>query len=159
MSAIDTKLSKSREKAVNETAEKDLSGGLDASYTAFDFWVNGGTGLSGNNGVITLLDRPGGSILDGVLYSNRTSQSDEKYLGFGTLTAMERALELEEMKGWICEENRVRPEDAVNPDGSTATRSLCRKRELDTNSRNDWYIVPTRHASFGKENSEEEYVP
>ena len=144
---------------INETTEKDLSGGLDASDEAFDYWVEGGTGLSGNNGVITLLERPGGCLLDGVLYSNRTSQSDEKYLGFGTRTAMERALELAAMNGWTCGEDRVRPEDAVNPEGSTATRSLCRKRGNDSNSRNDWYIVPTRHASFGKENSEEVYNP
>ena len=144
---------------INELVEKDISGGLDASDEAFDHWIEGGTGLSGNNGVISLLERPGGCLLDGVLYSNRTSQSDVKYLGFGTRSAMERALELAALNGWTCGEDQVRPEDAVNPEGSTATRSLCRKIGYDSNSRNDWYIVPTRHASFGEENSEEVYNP
>ncbi len=144
---------------IDETEAKDQSGGLDASDTAYDFWVKGGTGISGNNGVLSLYDRPGGGVLDGVLYSNRTSWSDERYLGFGTRDSMERALELAAEKAWQTEQAQVRPEDGVNPDGSTATRSLCRRRGADTDSRHDWYIVPTRKASFGKENCEEIYVP
>ena len=144
---------------IDETGAKDQSGGLDASDTAFDFWVRDGSGISGNNGVISLYDRPGGRILDGVLYSNRTSWSDDSYLGFGTRDSMERALELAAEQAWLTELPQVRPEDGINPDGSTSTRSLCRVKGQDTDSRHDWYIVPTRKASFGEENCDDIYVP
>jgi hypothetical protein len=144
---------------IDETEVKNISGGLDASDTAFDFWIPGGTGISGNNGVLALYNRPGGSVADAVLYSNRTSLSDEIYMGFGTRDTMERALELVEDDGWIAEQERVRPEDGINPEGSTATRSICRQSIADTDTRHDWYIVPTRKASFGAENSDEIYTP
>jgi hypothetical protein len=93
---------------IDETSAKDLSGGLDASDQAFDFWIPDGAGISGNNGVISLYDRPGGKILDGVLYSNRTSDSDESYGGFGTLDSWERAQELVADGGWIIAGEQVR---------------------------------------------------
>jgi hypothetical protein len=144
---------------IDETQQKDVSGGYDASDTAFDFWIQDGGGISGNNGVLSLYERPGGPIIDGILYSNRTSDSDERYLGFGTKDTMERALELHESGGWIAEQERIRPEDGINPEGSTGTRSICRRKGDDTDTRLDWYIVPTRHASFGEDNSEEVYTP
>jgi hypothetical protein len=144
---------------LDETETKVASGGLDASDLAFDFWVEDGRGLSGNNGVITLYDRPGGTLLDAVLYSNRTSASDERYFGFGTRDTMERALELQSAHGWVCEEQRIRPEDGIDPEGSTGTRSLCRGKGPDSNTRHDWHIVPTGGFSFGAENSEEVYEP
>ena len=42
----------------------------------------GEVGIGANNGVISLCDRPEGTIIDAVLYSNRTSESDENYDGF-----------------------------------------------------------------------------
>ena len=99
-------------------------------------------------------------MLDGVLYSNRTSQSDEAYRGFGSAETLTRAEELVSAGGWTHAGARVSPEDAVNPDGSTGTRSICRQpRAADTNSSEDWHIVPTRKASFGAENSDEVYTP
>ncbi len=145
---------------IDETAGKDASGGLDASNLAYDFWMPAGSGISGNNGVISLYQRPGGEILDGVLYSNRTSESDERYRGFGTRDSLERAQELVADGGWQIAGERVRPEDAVNPEGSTGTRSLCRSStSTDTDSAADWHIVPTLGFTFGAENSDEEYVP
>jgi hypothetical protein len=143
----------------DETELKDISGGRDASNNAYDFWIRDGTGISGNNGTLALYERPGGSIKDGVLYSNRTSDSDQRYLGFGTRDTMERAIELFEKGGWRAKGGFIRPEDGVSPEGSTGTRSLCRRKGTDTDTREDWYIVPTRHASFGQENSEEVYIP
>ena len=145
---------------IDETSAKDLSGGLDSSDQAYDFWIPEGAGISGNNGVISCYDRPGGAILDGVLYSNRTSDSDERYGGFGTLDSWERAQELAADGGWIITGERVRPEDAVSPEGSTGTRSICRgscSEDTDTNA--DWHIVPTLGFTFGEENSDEIYVP
>ena len=145
---------------VDENSAKDLSGGLDASDQAYDFWIPEGAGISGNNGVISCYDRPGGAILDGVLYSNRTSDSDEKYGGFGTLDSWERAQELAADGGWIITGERVRPEDAVSPEGSTGTRSICRSScSEDTDTNADWHIVPTLGFTFGEENSDEIYVP
>ena len=145
---------------VNETQDMTASKGFDASDGAWDLWVADGKGLSGNNGVLSLHDRPGGKCLDGVLYSNRTSQSDESYRGFGSAETLARAEELVQAGGWKPAGARVSPEDAVNPDGSTGTRSICRlSHPVDTNSSEDWHIVPTRKASFGAENSDEVYTP
>lgn len=143
---------------IDETQKKDISGGLDASDNAFDFWIKQGTGISGNNGVISLYTQPNGKIIDGVLYSNRTSNSDTKYRGFGTKATMERADELNAEQAWICEQELIRPEDGINPDDSTATRSMCRdSSSADSDAKTDWHIVPTKGASFGLPNSDEVY--
>ena len=145
---------------VNETGHPGESGGLDASPDAYDFWVPGGSGLSGNNGVIALYSSPEGKLIDGVLYSNRTSASDEKYRGFGMRKVMERADEFAAAGGWKYSGEQVAPEDAVDPEDSTATRSMCRNSNSeDTDSSSDWHIVPTSTYTFGKVNSEEVYVP
>ncbi len=142
----------------DETENKRDSEGYDSSDNAYDFWVKGGKGLSGNNGVLSLFASPGGSILDGILYSNRTSMSDEKYRGFGKRDTLIRAEELAASGGWQSAEEMIRPEDGINPDDSTGTRSICRKSSSgDTDSRNDWHIVPTKKATFGNENSNEIY--
>ena len=145
---------------LDETGAKDSSGGLDSSDNAFDFWIKDGSGISGNNGVLSIYDRPGGLLLDGVLYSNRSSDSDERYDGFGTLDTLERARQLVADMGWVIGGEKVRPEDAVSPEGSTGTRSLCRSSSsADTDTLLDWHIVPTRGATFGEENSDEVYAP
>jgi hypothetical protein len=145
---------------LDEAEDRTLSGGLDASEAAFDFWVDGGDGIGGNNGVLSLYASPCGAIVDGVLYSNRTSQSDENYGGFGTAETLARAEELARDGGWRIAGERVAPEDALNPEGSTGTRSLCRSSAGgDTDGAADWHIVPTRGASLGRENSDEVWVP
>jgi hypothetical protein len=145
---------------INETSNKLASGGLDASANAYDFWIKDGKGLSGNNGVLTLYDQPCGKIIDGVLYSNRTSDSDELYWGFGSENTKLRAIELKEAGGWNTSFNHISPEDGINPDPSTATRSVCRSSlGTDTNSPADWHIVPTSKSSFGAENCDEVYIP
>ncbi len=139
-----------------------LSGGYDATETARDFWVPGGTGLSGNNGVLAVYSSPGGLLIDGVLYSNRTSASDDTYSGFGSTAMLQKAVQLTEQGGWTGtgSEGLPRPEDGINPDDSTATRSICRNAEpVDTGTAADWHIVPTSSYSFGTENSDEVYTP
>jgi hypothetical protein len=145
---------------VDESGDPAVSGGCDASEEAWDFWVPGGAGLSGNNGVLSLYTCPGGSIADGVLYSNRTAASDELCGGFGTRDAWERAQELVRDGGWRIAGEVVRPEDAVSPEGSTGTRSICRNAaSTDTDRATDWHIVPTLGFSFGGKNSEEVHSP
>jgi hypothetical protein len=144
----------------DEPGDPALSAGLDACATADDFWVPGGAGLSGNNGVLSLYDRPGGALLDGVLYSNRSSTSDALYRGFGSAATLVRAEELFREGGWRGAEEDIRPEDAVNPDNSTATRSLCRSSDSqDSDGAGDWHVVPTRGSTFGTANSDERYAP
>ena len=148
---------------INENSEElDVSGGLDASPTARDFWVEGGRGLSGNNGVIAVYSAPGGRIMDAVLYSNRTSASDEKYSGFGSRKMLDKALQIVDEGGWFGtgDGGAPIPEDGVNPDDSTATRSICRESEpSDTNTKSDWHIVPTSSYSFGGINTDAVYEP
>jgi hypothetical protein len=145
---------------VDETGDVAASGGVDASPSVRDFWLHGCSGLGGNNGVISVYERPGGPILDGLLYSNRTSGSDERYRGFGSSDVLERAEELARDGGWRTAGALVAPEDGIDPDGSTATRSICRSSaSLDTDTKADWHIVPTRGWTFGAENSDEEYAP
>ena len=145
---------------VDETGDAGASGGIDASPSARDFWLREAQGLGGNNGVISLYERPGGPLLDGLLYSNRTSESDERYRGFGTSDVLERAEELVHDGGWRIAGVQVAPEDGMNPEGSTATRSLCRSStSADTDGRGDWHVVPTRGSTFGAENSDEAYEP
>ncbi len=127
---------------------------------AWDLWVEEGSGISGNNGTIALYRSTGEELIDGFLYSNRTSSSDQNYRGFGSRRALERADRLHEQGGWIAAERLIAPEDAVDPEDSTATRSMCRMPSGDdTDSSADWHITPTSGASFGSENSEEVYVP
>lgn len=143
---------------VDETGSMALSRGLDASDNAFDFWLPDGTGISGTNGVLSLYNRPGGECLDAVLYSNRTSDSDESYGGFGSAEMQTRAEEIVAAGGWKSAGPQVTPEDAVSPEGSTATRSLCRSAaSADTDRPEDWHVVPTRKATFGSDNSDEVY--
>lgn len=144
---------------VDETDRIDISGGLDASQTARDFWVTGGQGLSGNNGVISLYGQMGGALVDGVLYSNRTIASDTRYGGFGTRQTQVRASALHAAGGWVSSGKVIVPEDGVNPEGSTSTRSMNRLAGADSDTREDWYVVPTRGSTFGAENSPEVYVP
>jgi hypothetical protein len=127
----------------DEPGNKDTSGGLDASDTAFDFWIPDGDGLANSNGVITLYTGTGGTILDGVLYSVRVSSSDEHYLGFGTKKVMEWAQELYRDGGWQSSGEMIRPEDGVNPHTSTSTRSICRNRDYkDTDTIAFRAIIP-----------------
>ena len=145
---------------VDETGDPSVSGGIDASPSSRDFWLRGSSGLGGNNGVLSVYERPGGPILDGVLYSNRTSSSDERYRGFGTADVLERADELVRDGGWRIAGALVAPEDALTPEGSTATRSISRSSmSTDTDGRGDWHIVPTRGWTFGADNSDEVYAP
>ncbi|TVR59711.1 MAG: hypothetical protein EA426_06580 [Spirochaetaceae bacterium] len=128
--------------------------------TAWDFWVPGGSGLPSNNGSLVLTDTPRGRIIDAVIWSNRTSASDEAHRGFGSRKMMERVDEIVGAGGWRSTGAVAAPEDAVNPDGSTATRSICRGSDpVDTDTRDDWHIVPTRGATFGLPNTDDRHEP
>jgi len=145
---------------INETGAKDVSGGLGATPFARDFWVRGGTGLSGNNGTVAIFSSPGGTLLDAVLYSNRTSSSDERHRGFGSTNMLHKAECIAERGGWFFDGDRITPEDCIDPTLSTATRSICRNSKSDdTNTKKDWHIVPTSGHTFGRVNSDAVHNP
>lgn len=116
----------------------------------------GEVGIGGNNGVISLYTSPDGEIIDAVLYSNRSSDSDENFGGFGTAKVHRWATLLEESGAWI--PHPTIPETAIDSTDSTATRSFCRTEgNADSDRKHDWHIVPTRGATFGEENLKEHY--
>ncbi|MFW5684986.1 MAG: hypothetical protein ACOC1I_09045, partial [Spirochaetota bacterium] len=129
---------------VDETRSRSASGGRDASPTAWDFWVPEGSGLSGNNGVVSLCRNALGGYVDAVLYSNRTSDSDEHYRGFGSRDVVERADALAAAGAWVSRAGQrcvLAPEDAIDPEPSTATRSMSRDSDsTDSNTANDWHL-------------------
>jgi hypothetical protein len=144
----------------DETVDRAQSGGRDASDEAWDFWVESGDGLSGNNGALTVYRHVDGALIDAVLYSNRSSDSDEHYRGFGSRRVMAWADSLGEAGAWHGVDAVLRPEDAVDPEGSTGTRSVCRSSGSDdTDTKHDWHIVPTRGATYGSRNTDDVYEP
>jgi len=139
----------------DEVDGPDDSGHEQAVAGAWDFWLAEGGGLSGNNGVITLYTAPDGELIDGVIYSNRTSESDDRYRGFGSKATMQRADTLAALGGWVFAGDLVAPEDAIDSDATTSTRSLNRNSSsADTDSAADWHTVPTRGATLGAPNSD-----
>ena len=139
----------------DEADGPDSSGHEQAVAGAWDFWLAEGGGLSGNNGVIAVYAAPDGKLIDGVLYSNRTSDSDDRYRGFGSRATMQRADTLADLGGWQFAGDLVAPEDAIDSDATTSTRSLNRdSSSTDTDSAADWHTVPTRGATFGSPNTD-----
>lgn len=131
----------------------EFSEGLREAHP-IEFWAKE-VGLGANNGVISLYDSPNGEIIDAVLYTNRSSS---QYSGFGTKKVEERAFLLEESGHWLM--GPIAVESGINSTNSTATRSMCRfNNKADTNSKADWYIVPTGKASFGFQNVTDIYNP
>jgi hypothetical protein len=157
---------------MDELDDRTASGGLDASDTGWDFWVPGGTGISGNNGAVSLYAQPGGRLIDAIVYSNRTSDSDERYRGFGSKKALAMVDRVAADGGWVPPPGagtgappastapRLAPEDAVDPEDSTATRSISRGSDgADTDTKADWHITPTSGYTFGGPNTDEVYEP
>lgn len=109
------------------------------------------SGLSGNNGVITIYRSIGSQIMDAVVYSDRFSDSDSRYMGFGSRYLLEAVTYLIDSGHW---KGSLRPEEAARSDDSTSTRSICRSvpyRDTDTGA--DFHTVPTRGSTYGSENS------
>jgi hypothetical protein len=148
------------ETEINESADMAASGGLDASADAWDLWYAVGDGsLSGANGALCICTSPNGAIIDAVVYSERTLDSDSKYGGFGSTTLQRRVLAMVEAGAWDAGD----PPDPARcaPSGaSTSTRTICRSSGSDdTNSGTDWHIVPTKGATLGHPNLDTVHEP
>jgi len=148
------------EAEIDETGDKAASGGIDANADAWDLWYSGGDGaLSGKNGALSLCTSPRGAIMDAVLYSERTVESDTNYGGFGTAALRDRVAALVAAAAWSASDP-PRPEDCARSTGTTSTRSICRSSgSADTDAMSDWHIVPTKGATLGAVNIDEVYVP
>lgn len=145
---------------VDEITDKSASGGRRSHPEAWDLWVRDGEGLSGTSGGITLTAYPDGPILDAFLYSNRTYDPGCPRRGFGTQAQFEIFRDVTDRGGWTIEGDFVVPDDGVDPSPSTSTRSINRDLSgVNTRSKADWHIVPTRGATPGTPNSEEVYQP
>ena len=73
---------------------------------------------------------------------------------------MDRADELAAAGAWTLRGEAIAPEDAVDPEPSTGTRSMARgSAGADTDHASDWHITPTRGITPGAENTDEVYVP
>ncbi len=148
---------------VQEVGEIDVSGGREAFDFSRDFWIKGGKGLSGTNGALTLYTCKGGEVLDCVVYSNRTSSSDTKYRGFGSTRMLNTITEIENLSCWKSVTSSgvetLRPEDCVNPEKSTSTRTICRSSNFsDLDIKTDWHIVPSGACSMGEANTDEVFT-
>ncbi|WP_028972763.1 hypothetical protein [Spirochaeta cellobiosiphila] len=141
---------------INEYTSQSESIGIDHCDTAWDLWVDEATGLSANNGILALYNNPNGNILDGVYYTNRSSENMDKYSGFGSKKTLEQANILYKNEQW--EFDSLSPDYGIRSTNSTSTRSICRSSDfIDTNGTGDWHIVPTRGSTFGYKNTDDSY--
>lgn len=111
-------------------------------------------GLSSNNGCLTLARSPEWEslLLDAVVWGNHTTTTHE---GFGSADLAKSVSFLAQRNQW----NSPKSEGSIDSTESTATRSFCRDKGKDTNSKEDWYICATKEASFGSANSEKRHTP
>ncbi len=145
---------------VDESPDRAASGGIDATDGAWDLWYRAGDGaLSGKNGALSLCASPYGALMDAALYSARTAESDTAYGGFGAAALRDRVGAVVAAGAWIASDP-PRPEDCAGSAGTTSTRSLCRSSSsADTDSGDDWHVVPTRGSTLGAANSDAVYAP
>lgn len=143
---------------IDERDDSSVSGGLDAVDGVRDFWVPDGDGIPNTTGALTLLGYPGGPLLDAVLYTTKTYNPEDELRGYGLSSQLLQAEEVVTLGGWEISGDFVIPQDGINPEDSTATRTICRSSSSgDSNHREDWHIVPTSESTFGSSNSDLEY--
>lgn len=143
---------------VDETADPAASGGVNVHDEAWDFWVPDGDGYTNTNGSLVLSEYPGGPIIDAVIFSTKRYDPEDAKRGFGRSAILLRNEEIVQAKEWTIQGEVIIPEDAVDPEDSSATRSINRTPGAgDSDGASDWHIVPSGGATFGYENSLERY--
>jgi hypothetical protein len=140
----------------DELADRTASTALDTHPDAWDlFWV-GGPGLSGNNGALCLSAALHGPVLDAVLYSNRRSDSDTDYDGWGSARLRDQATWLGDQGHWTVAGAAAAPrgrDRLVLLHGDAVAVPLPRRGWTPTPA-TDWHVVPTSTYSFGEVNSD-----
>jgi hypothetical protein len=119
------------------------SKGTNSSTTARDFWIPGNTRLLHNTNAIYLMDQDD-KILNGVML-------------FGDVKWTERDGQAAQLMAGQEAWNGADPEDAVDADGNTVTRTICRAAGANSNSPADWYVTASSSATPGKVNSTKRY--
>jgi hypothetical protein len=119
------------------------SHGTDASPNARDFWIPGAIKLHSTN-TIYLMDQDD-KILNGVTLFGQKYKWTERVAAAAQLMV--------EQKAW----EEANPDAAVNTDGNTATRTICREAGTNTNSAVNWYITATSGATPGGANNPKRY--
>jgi len=133
--------------------------------TTLDGVINlyGEGGLSATGELILIARDPRMLVfLDGIMYTNKTNNPEDRYRGFGTRAALEKAEFFARTGLWF--ENipaQVDPEDFPTSLGMTVTRTLNRRpfEEGEPRSRGLWYICATGQGSIGSINSLLEHSP
>lgn len=145
---------------INETTSTSESGGRDVHPDAWDLWVSGGDGIPNTTGALTLTQHPGGPVIDAVLYTTKRYDANDEKRGFGLVSQLETFESVVAIGGWKIAGEFVIPEDGIDPEDSTATRSICRDPGApDTDTAADWHITPTSGATPGYPNTTERYTP
>jgi hypothetical protein len=143
---------------IDEYESPLVSGGYNATPQGYDFWVRGGDGIPNSTGALTLCDWPGGPIRDAVLYTTKRYDAAHPLRGFGLESQLQIFEEVVANGAWSIAGEIVVPEDALDPEDSTATRSINRESAAaDTDSAADWHIAPTSGATPGGVNTDERY--
>jgi hypothetical protein len=143
---------------VDETLDKGASGGNNSNDEAWDVWVGGGDGIPNTTGALSLTRHPAGAVMDGVLYTTKRYDASHEYRGFGLESQLQMMEELVALGCWKISGETVIPEDLVDPEDSTSTRSINRTPgATDSDSSADWHVGPTSSASPGWENTGDRY--
>lgn len=143
---------------ISESSDRTISTGKLSADTAWDLWLPEDSGLSGANGIVSLYSGVDGIMQDAVVYSERSSDPEDDYLGW-TARTFDAAADLFEEGEWKFSSEMIPPEEAVSSHNTTGTRSLCRDSSSgDSDSNADWHTVPTGGKSFGYPNSDEIYI-
>ena len=101
-------------------------------------------------------------FVDGIMYTNKTNNPEDRYRGFGTRAALEKAEFFARTGLWYPEiPTQVDPEDFPTSLGMTVTRTLNRRpyEEGEPRSKHQWYICATGQGSIGEVNSQIEHIP
>jgi hypothetical protein len=128
----------------------------EANNQARDLWIPGATKhLSKKGAAVYLLDQDD-RVLDAVMFSESASA------WWQDAALAEAAQFLAEAGAWHGTEGEnaaAGPADSVFSTGTTATRTLNRRAESDTNTAGDWYICVTSGATPGSLNNPNVYAP
>ncbi|NCN05183.1 MAG: hypothetical protein GW949_06100 [Spirochaetales bacterium] len=121
-------------------------------------------GLSATAELILLARDPRGvEFLDGIFYSNKSNNPEDRYRGFGTLATLKKAEFFGTTNLWYPETpEAVNPEDFPTSLGLTSTRTLNRRPydpNLEYPGKADWFIGATSTGSIGAENTTVVYEP
>lgn len=121
-------------------------------------------GLSATGELILLARDPRMiGFLDGVMYTNKTNNPEDRFRGFGTRAALEKAEFFARTGLWYGGglPAQVDPEDFPTSLGMTVTRTLNRRpyEEGEPRSKHQWYICATGQGSIGEVNSLLEHSP